>query len=273
MPDDGMDSSAFLMDGGLEDELGGGSGWNQFEVNKSKFGVTSTFDENIYTTRLDKDSCAISEREAARIAAEIEGHGYSSHGVGYNAHIAEERGFEIDDGQMDEEDKYSSVLGVRSAPAGMPPAAPPKSALPPRQAMQGGGPSSSSSGGGASKAPAWSSSGAGVAAVAGAVGAWLLQRSQLRLLVLMNPASAMAQLGRLPTAAPAVLASSLHTHPAHPCHHPLQAPSQPPPPPAPTTTSTNPSPLTPQAAPAQAPPAPPCPSRARSPSTSTPARR
>jgi hypothetical protein len=177
MPDDGMDSSAFLLDGGLEEELGGGSGWNQFEVNKSKFGVTSTFDENIYTTRLDKDSCAISEREAARIAAEIEGHGYSSHGVGYNAHIAEERGFEIDDGQMDEEDKYSSVLGVRSAPAGMPPAAPPKSALPPRQAMQGGGPGSSgsSSGGGASKAPAWSSSGAGVAAVAGAVGVWLLR--------------------------------------------------------------------------------------------------
>jgi hypothetical protein len=170
MPDDGLDSSAFLLEGGgggLEEELGGGGGggsngaWNQFEVNRSKFGVTSTFDENIYTTRLDKTNCAISEAEAARIAAEIEGHAYHGAAANYNAHIAEERGFQVDDGQMDEEDKYSSVIRAPPPPAG---GAPPRSALPPRAMQQ------QQAGGGGSKAPAWSSSGAGVAAVAGPVG-------------------------------------------------------------------------------------------------------
>ncbi|RLN20163.1 hypothetical protein BBJ28_00023512, partial [Nothophytophthora sp. Chile5] len=32
----------------------GKAGWNQFEANEKLFGVVSTFDENIYTTKLDK---------------------------------------------------------------------------------------------------------------------------------------------------------------------------------------------------------------------------
>ena len=37
--------------GGIDD--GGSGGWDQFAANKSMFGVESTFDEGIYTTKLD----------------------------------------------------------------------------------------------------------------------------------------------------------------------------------------------------------------------------
>ena len=47
--------------------------------------VQSTWDENLYTTRLDKTKAAISVAEAQRIADEIEGKA-SSH-----RHVAEER--------------------------------------------------------------------------------------------------------------------------------------------------------------------------------------
>ena len=48
------------------------AGWDQFAANKSKFNVDTTFDENLYTTAIDKNaSGGISEAEAARIAREI----------------------------------------------------------------------------------------------------------------------------------------------------------------------------------------------------------
>jgi len=48
--------------------------FNQFEVNKQKFGVTSTYDENHYTTKLDKSKFTAEQiKEAERLAAEIEG--------------------------------------------------------------------------------------------------------------------------------------------------------------------------------------------------------
>ena len=65
--------------------------------------MKSTFDENIYTTKLDKSHPLYQQREAeaARIAKEIEGQAAKS------AHIAEERGSAwVDDSGMDEEDKY-----------------------------------------------------------------------------------------------------------------------------------------------------------------------
>ena len=46
----------------------------------------TSFDEDLYTTKLDRKRAGISEREAARIAREIEG------GKTGNAHMAEERG-------------------------------------------------------------------------------------------------------------------------------------------------------------------------------------
>lgn len=92
---------------GLEESTAGPSqGWNQFEANERLFGVKSDFDENIYTTKLDRDHPEYQRRAAAaaKIAAEIEG------SSSLNSHIAEERGLTIpDDSGMDEEDKYSGV--------------------------------------------------------------------------------------------------------------------------------------------------------------------
>ncbi|KAL3480074.1 hypothetical protein BJX99DRAFT_46718 [Aspergillus californicus] len=78
-------------------------GWDQFAANK-KFGVTSTYDENLYTTRIDRSDPTYrqKEAEAARIAREIESSEVD------NAHIREERGFQAPDAE-DEEDKYSGV--------------------------------------------------------------------------------------------------------------------------------------------------------------------
>lgn len=48
--------------------------WDQFEVNETLFGVKSTFNEDLYTTKLDRGpQMRELEREALRIAREIEG--------------------------------------------------------------------------------------------------------------------------------------------------------------------------------------------------------
>uniref|UniRef100_A0A0D6QRJ7 LsmAD domain-containing protein n=1 Tax=Araucaria cunninghamii TaxID=56994 RepID=A0A0D6QRJ7_ARACU len=81
--------------------------WDQFETNKTLFGVESTFDEELYTTKLEKGPQTKDlEREAARIAREIEG--WSTR----NIHLAEERGtwFSEEGNSLDEESMYSSVL-------------------------------------------------------------------------------------------------------------------------------------------------------------------
>ena len=73
--------------------------WDQFKANEERFGLRSDYDENIYTTQIDKKNplYAMREREAERIAREIEGD------VTNNTHMREERGFK-DDG-LDEEEK------------------------------------------------------------------------------------------------------------------------------------------------------------------------
>jgi len=146
-PDEGDESSMFH----LESDADAG-GWDQFAVNRDKFGVESTFDELIYTTRLDRDKCGISEQEAARIAREIEMQGSN------NVHLLEERGKQLDDSGIDEEERYSSV-----ARTGQPHAAGDKR---PRHAAgadgQGGPPPPPPP-----RTPAWGNLGAGVAAVAG----------------------------------------------------------------------------------------------------------
>lgn len=48
--------------------------WNQFEANESLFGVKSTFDEELYTTKLERGTQTKElEEQARRIANEIEG--------------------------------------------------------------------------------------------------------------------------------------------------------------------------------------------------------
>jgi len=92
---------------------GGGGGrsggaqpaWDQFAANNAAFGVVSTFDENLYTTVLDKSKLSgISDAEAERLAREIEGKATK------NFHLAEERGQAVGADDDDEEARFSSVL-------------------------------------------------------------------------------------------------------------------------------------------------------------------
>ncbi|CAN8270162.1 unnamed protein product [Cochlearia groenlandica] len=82
-------------------------GWNQFEVNESLFGVKSTFNEELYTTKLEKGPRSRKlEEQAAKIAREIEGENTR------DLHVAEERGIQLNGKfDIDEETKYSSVTG------------------------------------------------------------------------------------------------------------------------------------------------------------------
>ncbi|XP_020599872.1 polyadenylate-binding protein-interacting protein 3 isoform X2 [Phalaenopsis equestris] len=76
--------------------------WNQFEINETLFGVKSTFNEELYTTKLVRGpQMREIEREASRIAREIEGE------ETHDRHLAEERGMHFPD--IDEESKYSAV--------------------------------------------------------------------------------------------------------------------------------------------------------------------
>ncbi|KAG5355631.1 PAB1-binding protein 1 [Yarrowia sp. B02] len=79
--------------------------WDQFAVNADRFGVPSTYDEHLYTTRINTDGpdYQAKMRRAQRLADEIEGQ------TGGNVHQREERGDVVDDSGMDEEDKYSGV--------------------------------------------------------------------------------------------------------------------------------------------------------------------
>lgn len=97
------DHETFDINDSLENE---DASWNQFAVNEEKFGIKSTFDEHLYTTRINKNDPHYQEKlkEADRIAKEIESQGPTS-----NVHLAEDRGLIVDDSGMDEEDKYSGV--------------------------------------------------------------------------------------------------------------------------------------------------------------------
>lgn len=65
---------------GVGDEITFGPGaannsWDQFAVNEQMFGVTTSFDEEVYTTKLDRSAADFKEKErkAQRIASEIMG--------------------------------------------------------------------------------------------------------------------------------------------------------------------------------------------------------
>ncbi|OJT11474.1 hypothetical protein TRAPUB_12026 [Trametes pubescens] len=109
---------------GNRDEMTFGAGaaggsWDQFAVNEKLFGVKAGFDEEAYTTKLDRNAPDFKEKErkAQQIANEIMGT------VVNNPHIAEERimNLSTDGSGVNEEDKYGAV--VRSAGAYVPPGA------------------------------------------------------------------------------------------------------------------------------------------------------
>lgn len=89
--------------GGLENSGPKGVKWDQFAANQKKFGVTTSFDEHQYTTRLDRNSENFAEREkrAATLAAEISGKKTQ------NIHLREERGQAVDG--VGEEEMYGQV--------------------------------------------------------------------------------------------------------------------------------------------------------------------
>lgn len=104
--DGGMDQS--LEDMALESTSKHGStSWDQFAVNEQNFGTRTTYNEDDYTTSIDRNNPEYKRRaaDADRIAREIEGSAPA------NAHIREERqqNASQDDGGMDEEEKYSGV--------------------------------------------------------------------------------------------------------------------------------------------------------------------
>ncbi|KAF8340359.1 uncharacterized protein EI90DRAFT_3150765 [Cantharellus anzutake] len=93
-----------------------GQPWDQFVANQQLFGVTATFNEEMYTTPLDRNAPDFKEREARaiKIANEIQS------SASNNPHIAEERNL-LDDSGANEEDKYGAV--VRAPGAYVPPGA------------------------------------------------------------------------------------------------------------------------------------------------------
>ena len=56
-----------------------GGTWDQFATNERQFGVRTSYDEDLYTTKLDKAKSKMSAAEADRIAAEIERAGPAGH--------------------------------------------------------------------------------------------------------------------------------------------------------------------------------------------------
>jgi len=83
-------------------ETAGGADWDQFEANERLYGVRSNYDEEIYTTSIDRSSPLYKQRaaRAEKIAREIEGDSTT------NAHMKEERGLALgDDSGTDEEER------------------------------------------------------------------------------------------------------------------------------------------------------------------------
>lgn len=90
--------------GNLDDDMGN---WNQFEINKQKFNVMTSYDEKHYTTLLNHDEIPRNIKiHAEKIAQEI----LEGDDKNQNIHIREERGLIAQADVVDEEDRYSSVI-------------------------------------------------------------------------------------------------------------------------------------------------------------------
>ena len=84
--------------------------WDQFKANEERFGLKSDFNEEMYTTKIDRSGpmYRLREIEAERKVREIEGD------LSSNSHMREERGLEIEDDGHNEEDKSVIVIGFRN---------------------------------------------------------------------------------------------------------------------------------------------------------------
>ncbi|CAG8561788.1 37099_t:CDS:10, partial [Racocetra persica] len=90
--------------------------WDQFAANEQLFGLTTDYNEEIYTTKLDRSKADYKERErkAINLANEITRESTT------NIHLLEERGHIVDD-QVDEEERYGAVVRNRDPSKYMPP--------------------------------------------------------------------------------------------------------------------------------------------------------
>ena len=90
----------------LEDEED--ENWDQFELNKKMYNVVSTYDENLYTTKLDENKISQEEKIFAdKMYNEIMGSDNKENDI----HVLEDRGIiKPNEDEFDEEDKYSSVI-------------------------------------------------------------------------------------------------------------------------------------------------------------------
>ena len=95
--------------------LGAAARWDQFEVNERQFGVRTTYHEEHYTTRLERERFTRQQIEQAqRLAAEIEGKATD------NPHLAEERAQVASasgNNDDDEEARYGAVQRLQSSSA------------------------------------------------------------------------------------------------------------------------------------------------------------
>ncbi|GAA6000794.1 Pbp1p [Rhodotorula paludigena] len=98
-----------------------GKGWDQFAANERQFGLKTDYDDELYTTKLDRSGADFKAREAraAQLEREIM---KGTSALANNAHVAEERGEQApDDGTLNEEDRYGAV--IRGEGAYVPPGA------------------------------------------------------------------------------------------------------------------------------------------------------
>lgn len=109
------------VDGSLE-KATDNKPWDQFAANEEKFGLKTDYDENIYTTTIDRSHPSYKTRmaKADQMAREIERSNPAS------SHVAEERVMDYAgpaDGGLDEEEKYGYPLprfvGCTNNPTGI----------------------------------------------------------------------------------------------------------------------------------------------------------
>lgn len=105
---DAKDSKAPGGDDEAVNDMSSGDGkWDQFKVNREKFGVKETYHESIYTTELPETITPEMRKRAEAMAKSIQSQTTT------NPHLAEERGQKsLSDGwDDDEEAKYGAVVG------------------------------------------------------------------------------------------------------------------------------------------------------------------
>lgn len=88
-PDTSDDVGGMLLESGPPGKSS--TRWDQFAANQQLFGTDTSYNEDLYTTKLDANVSGITVEEADRLAAEIQRGNTSSR------HMAEERGGHIDD--------------------------------------------------------------------------------------------------------------------------------------------------------------------------------